>query len=84
MCRLPGLDSHHVVSGVVHIMRQHEICDARRDFGAEARPIEYAVMADAGLQPMRFEVVGKVVEQPMRRFGLTDTRNVVVFAFDRH
>ena len=53
-------------------MRQHEIRNARRNFGAEARPIEYAIMADAGLQPMSFEVVGNVVEQPMRSFSLTD------------
>ena len=72
MCRLLGLNLHYVVPGVAYIMRQHEICDARRDFGAEARPIEYAVMADAGLQPMCLETVGKVLEQMEGCFGLAD------------
>ena len=39
--------------GVAEIVRQHEVGNARRDLGAEARAVEHAVMADAGLQPVR-------------------------------
>ena len=66
------------------IVRQHEIGDARRDLGAEARAVEHAVMADGRLQVMRLVVGRNVRAQPMRRLGLADAGNVVVLALDRH
>ena len=65
-------------------MRQHEIGDARRDFGAEPRAVEHAVMADAGLKPMDLVLGRDVDAQAVRRFGLADPGNVVVLAFHRH
>src|SRR5215467_923094 len=32
---LPRLNAHHLVAGTAYILRQHEIRDAGRDFGAE-------------------------------------------------
>lgn len=72
------------VARTVEIMRQYKVCDARCDFGAKTRSIEDAIMADARLQPMRFELVRKPAEQLMRGFSLADARNVVMFAFDCH
>ncbi len=62
--------------------RQHEIGNARRDLRAEARAVEHAVMSDARLQPMRLAVRRDVGAQAVRRLGLADTGNIVVFAFD--
>jgi hypothetical protein len=53
-----GPEGRHLLAAGAEIMRQHEVGDARRDFGTEARSVENAVVADAGLQPMGFEVVG--------------------------
>ena len=65
------------------VVREHEIGHARGDLGAEARAVEHAVMADAGLQPMRLAVGRDVHAKPMRRLGLADAGNVVVLALDR-
>ena len=69
-CRPPGLDWRDVAAGTAKIIRQREVGDARRNFGTETRSVEYTIMADAGLLPMRFERVGKVLKQLMRRLGL--------------
>ena len=62
--------------------RRDEVGNARGDFGAETRAVEHAVMTDARLQPMRLPFGRKVDAQPVRRFGLPDAGNIVVFAFD--
>src|SRR5256885_11893500 len=35
------------------VVREQEVSNPRRDFGAEARAVEHPVMAHTGLQPMR-------------------------------
>src|SRR4030042_3893681 len=62
----------------------YEIADFRRYFGAKTGSVEHAIMADAGLQMVRAEAGGKVGAQSLRSHGLTDPRNVVLLAFDRH
>ena len=64
------------------LLREHEIGDARRDLGAEARAVEHAVVADAELQIMRLALRRNVDAQPVRGLGLADAGNVVVLAFD--
>src|SRR3972149_3227845 len=43
---MDGMGSAIAVVAAAAIMRQHEVGDARRDFGAEARAVKHAVMAD--------------------------------------
>ena len=52
----------------------HEVDDARRDLGAEARAVEHAVVADAGLHVVGVLVRRKVAAQVVRRVGLADAR----------
>ena len=56
--------------------------NARRDFRAKTRTVEYAVMADGRLQPVRLPFGGNVHAQPMRGLGLAHAGNIVVLAFD--
>src|SRR3984957_14767367 len=63
--------------------RQDEIGKAWRGLGAETRTVEYAVMADAGLQPVGLAIRRNVGAQPMRRLSLADAGDIVVLAFDR-
>jgi hypothetical protein len=39
---------------------RYEIADFRRDFGAKTRPVEHAVMADAALEMVLAQGVGKI------------------------
>src|SRR5665647_906762 len=41
-----GMGGAIAVVAAPAIVRQHEVGDTRRDFGAEARAVEHAVMAD--------------------------------------
>ena len=66
------------------VVRQHEIGDARRDLGAEARAVEHAVMADRGLQPMRLASAGMLTHSRCAASVWPTPGNVVVLAFDRH
>src|SRR5580704_12083928 len=43
------------------VVGEHEVGDARRDLGAEARAVEHAVVADVGLHPVR-RAVGRDVD----------------------
>src|ERR1700758_3604259 len=76
-----GGSSRSAACAVAH--RQHEVGNARSDFGAETRTVEHAVMTHAGLQPVRLPLGRKVDAQPVRGFGLSDAGNIVVLALDR-
>src|SRR5262245_21351364 len=56
------LDRRDLLAVAAEIMRQHEVGDARRDFGTETRAVENAVVADARLQPVSLEVAGQIAE----------------------
>src|SRR5579883_1257856 len=66
------------------VVREHEVGDARRDLGAEARAVEHTIMTDVGLQPVRLEAVGKIAAEAVRGLGLADAGNVVVLPLDGH
>src|SRR4051794_11879910 len=65
------------------VVREHEIRDARRDLGAEARAVEHAIVSDARLQIVHLVLVGDIRAQAMRGLRLTDAGNVVELALDR-
>jgi hypothetical protein len=49
-----------------------EIRDARLNLGSPARSVEDAVMADAGLNIIRLQIIGQIETQIMRGLGLAD------------
>ncbi len=69
--------------GGFHVEADHEVDDARRDLGAEARAVEDAVMADARLEVVHALVGRDVDAEVVRRLRLADAGNVVVLALDR-
>src|SRR5438128_3654602 len=64
--------------------RERKIRDARHDLGAKARAIEHTVVPDVRLQPVDLAAWRDIGAQGVRSLGLTDARNVVVLALDRH
>src|SRR3990172_11046232 len=62
----------------------YESADFRRYFGPETGAVEYAIMADAGLEMMHAQSVGKVGAQNLCSKRLADPGNVVLLALHRH
>src|ERR1043165_8595053 len=78
------LDQHLLARGYLAaaVVRQHEVRNARRDLGTEARAVEHAVVPDAVLEVVHFVFVGNVRAQALRGFRLPDTRDIVELALD--